>query len=247
MACALVPPRTSSHLNSHLSVQPLACHRCYWAVSTSAHEWGASERRRGRGRSDIDPLPWESTSPRGARLSTSQGVETSPHGLVSVRQPISARPVSSTYVFVRKKKSTDTHTHTHTHTHSFTHSLTQRQSASSLPVSETAQHPLDDEAVTNEHTAKMSMARIAALEYYQKGRCAGFPVRKGGCAPANALLPQATAPSLPEAVVQLLGGRAAAFGSPHLLLLFLPSPYARACCCCARTGMSWRSASSARQ
>jgi hypothetical protein len=37
-------------------------------------------------------------------------------------------------------------------------------------MSDSATHPLDDEAVTNEHTAKMSMARIAALEYYQSGK-----------------------------------------------------------------------------
>eukprot|EP00983_Pelagomonas_calceolata_P025009 786235-Pelagomonas_calceolata.AAC.1 len=46
----------------------------------------------------------------------------------------------------------------------------QQRSSGSIPVSETATHPLDDEAITNEHTAKMSMARIAALEYYQAGK-----------------------------------------------------------------------------
>jgi len=44
------------------------------------------------------------------------------------------------------------------------------QRSGGLPVSETATHPLDDEAITNEHTAKMSMARNAALEYYQAGK-----------------------------------------------------------------------------
>lgn len=44
------------------------------------------------------------------------------------------------------------------------------QRSGGLPVSETAAHPLDDEAITNEHTAKMSMARNAALEYYQVGK-----------------------------------------------------------------------------
>jgi hypothetical protein len=37
-------------------------------------------------------------------------------------------------------------------------------------VSETAVHPLDVDPVTNEHTAKMTMARTAALEYYQAGK-----------------------------------------------------------------------------
>ncbi|KAF5834610.1 hypothetical protein DUNSADRAFT_8695 [Dunaliella salina] len=46
----------------------------------------------------------------------------------------------------------------------------EERSSGSIPVSETATHPLDDEAITNEHTAKMSMARIAALEYYQAGK-----------------------------------------------------------------------------
>ncbi|KAL6753391.1 hypothetical protein V8C86DRAFT_2438469 [Haematococcus lacustris] len=37
-------------------------------------------------------------------------------------------------------------------------------------VSETATHPLDYDPVTNEHTANMTMARTAALEYYQAGK-----------------------------------------------------------------------------
>lgn len=41
---------------------------------------------------------------------------------------------------------------------------------SSMPVSESAAHPLEYDPVTNEHTAKMTMARTAALEYYQNGR-----------------------------------------------------------------------------
>ncbi|GFH07603.1 TPR_REGION domain-containing protein [Haematococcus lacustris] len=39
-----------------------------------------------------------------------------------------------------------------------------------MPVSETATHPLDYDPVTNEHTANMTMARTAALEYYQAGK-----------------------------------------------------------------------------
>lgn len=31
-------------------------------------------------------------------------------------------------------------------------------------------HPLDYDPVTNEHTAKMTMARTAALDYYQAGK-----------------------------------------------------------------------------
>jgi hypothetical protein len=44
------------------------------------------------------------------------------------------------------------------------------QQPSPLPVSETAVHPLEVDPVTNEHTAKMTMARTAALEYYQAGK-----------------------------------------------------------------------------
>jgi hypothetical protein len=46
----------------------------------------------------------------------------------------------------------------------------QRPGQGPLPVSETAVHPLDVDPVTNEHTAKMTMARTAALEYYQAGK-----------------------------------------------------------------------------
>ncbi len=44
------------------------------------------------------------------------------------------------------------------------------QNQPSVPVSDTATHPLDYNPVTNEHTAKMTMARAAALEYYQAGK-----------------------------------------------------------------------------
>lgn len=48
-----------------------------------------------------------------------------------------------------------------------------RDSVPSIPISETAAHPLEVDPVTNEHTAKMTMARTAALEYYQAGKCVG--------------------------------------------------------------------------
>jgi hypothetical protein len=44
-------------------------------------------------------------------------------------------------------------------------------SQGAVPVSETALHPLDSlEPITNEHTAAMTLARNAALDYYAAGR-----------------------------------------------------------------------------
>ena len=45
-----------------------------------------------------------------------------------------------------------------------------RQVPGPVPVSETAVHPLEYDPVTNEHTAKMTMARTAALEHYNAGK-----------------------------------------------------------------------------
>ncbi len=43
-------------------------------------------------------------------------------------------------------------------------------SSSGVPISETALHPLDANPVTNEHTARMTLARKSALEHYAAGR-----------------------------------------------------------------------------
>lgn len=46
-------------------------------------------------------------------------------------------------------------------------------SASARPgssVDPLTNHPMDYDPVTNEHTAKMTMARSTALEYYQAGK-----------------------------------------------------------------------------